>query len=106
MNRNEHLLVAGVRSAPTFARWKGYQMRIGDPITQEWQQNQWALEAAAYLAVMEEGWKRNIGKYSDEAYVRYSAYHHAYLHFERELAYWRERVSEDVKPWFDGSAFR
>jgi hypothetical protein len=78
---------------------------IGEPITPAWQQNRWALEAAAHLAIMEEGVKRNLGKYNGDAYTRYSAYFHAKLHFEKELAYWRGRVAEDVAAWFDASAF-
>lgn len=78
---------------------------MNEPITPAWQQNQWALETAAYLEIMEKGWRRNLGKYSGDAYVRYCAYHQAFQNFEKELAYWRSRVAEDVAPWFDGSAF-
>lgn len=71
-----------------------------------WASNRWALQAAIDLAIYERDWKRHIGKYSGNHEARFRAYHRAAQNAEKELAYWRERVAEDVAPWFDASAYQ
>lgn len=71
-----------------------------------WDVNDWAIETAAHLAIFERDWKRHVGKYSGDHFQRFSAYHSAAMHAEKELQYWRERVAAVVEPWFDGSAFK
>ncbi len=71
-----------------------------------WDANDWAIEAAKRLAIFERDWKRHVGKYTRDHQDRFSAYHSAAMHAEKELVYWRGRVAEIVEPWFDGSAFK